>query len=103
MDPDSTLCIIGIILLYLLTAVFNAFKNAFMLLRDWKIENENETQKTKLSEIIDSAEKFSLTANAIAVTFETVAVVWGVVEFYPVFAKLFEGRRKGLYTRAVFL
>lgn len=95
MDPDSTLCIIGIILLSLMAAIFYAFKNAFTLLRDWKIEENDDSRLTKICE---NGEKYSLKANAIAVIFETVALVWGVVVFYP---KLFEVFKNGFLSALI--
>lgn len=84
MDPDSTLCIIGIILLSLLAAVFYAFKNAFTRLRDWNIEEkDDDREKLLICKICDNSEKYSQKANAIAVIFITIAIIWGAVFFFP--------------------
>ena len=85
MDPDSTVCIILIVLLSLLSAVFRALKNGFLSLRDWKVEEfESEKEKNRLLPICEKSDVYSVHSGMIATVFEAVTVILGVAFFFPV-------------------
>ena len=85
MDPDSTVCIILIVLLSLLSAVFRALKNGFLALRDWKVEEfESEKEKNRLLPICEKSDVYSVHSGMIATVFEAVTVILGVAFFFPV-------------------
>ena len=85
MDPDSTVCIIVIVLLSVLSAVFRALKNGFLSLRDWKVEEfESERERNLLLPICEKSDVYSVHSGMIATVFETVTVILGTAFFFPV-------------------
>lgn len=88
MDPDSTVCIIVVVLLSLLSAVFRALKNGFLNLRDWKVEEwENERDRSRLMPICEKNEVYSTRSGAIASVFEAVSIVLSAIVFFPVLSE----------------